>query len=293
MEPRAPLSAPISAPNQVPVPATRRAALGLMLGLGGTLGLGLGGRIPRSPGRTALWAADRAGHRVLGLDGDGIVTCIVAVTSPVAVQAAARPMEWTIYSAVESRPDGPLEQVTVGPEGAILGRRNCTREEVPLGPRVPIEPGPAGVQRLWTVQCCGDLGPPAARASERSMRLTDAKPQHLCRWVGRRGKWQRAFNIPLPFRTRAIAPMQGGVWVGDEARCRLWFVNRQGCVVIRRSFHDADGIDALLAASPESGGGVWVAAGGAILRLGREGDRLPGQGGFLHVVDLCSAVTPV
>lgn len=271
------------------VPVTRRVAVGLMLGLGGTVGLGLGSRIQASPGTLALWVADRAGHRVFGLDDDGIVRCSFPVAAPVVLRPRGASGLWAVQSAAQSRPDGPMEELIFGVEGVVLARRpwpaGGLREwtQGHPGPDVP-QPEPGEPGHLWTVQNAGHLTEPT---------LFDLAPQgvvqHLCRWLRRGGTWERAFHLQLPFRTRAFAPGSGGVWVGDEERCRLWFVTRRGSLAIDKYCRDADGIDALSIASRASGGGVWAAAGGAIVRLDRRGSRMPGQGGFLHVVDLCAA----
>ncbi len=50
----------------------------------------------------------------------------------------------------------------------------------------------------------------------------------------------------------------------------------------------ADGVEDALAIPEGMGGGVWLAACGALVRLDGGGRRRPGQGGFAHLVSLAA-----
>lgn len=103
------------------------------------------------------------------------------------------------------------------------------------------------------------------------------------------GSWERALRIRLPFTAGAVAATERGVWVGASRGFDLRLIDHAGTQLLACSAVDADGVEALLPASERAGGGVWAAAGGAILRFDAKGRRRPGQGGFAHVIGLTGA----
>ena len=70
------------------------------------------------------------------------------------------------------------------------------------------------------------------------------------------------------------------------------WVSWWGRAEVRVTFDDLDGVDDLLGVPSERGGGVWLAAGGALARLDASGRRRPGQGGFAHLVSLALERSP-
>ena len=96
--------------------ATRRGLLGAALGAAATVALARArGRVgSRGPGEVAFWAADRAGHRLHGLDSAGLVRASVDLPAPVAMRRPERsrigedaPVALVVTSATEGRRDGP------------------------------------------------------------------------------------------------------------------------------------------------------------------------------------------
>ncbi|MEM6566808.1 MAG: hypothetical protein AAF957_00260 [Planctomycetota bacterium] len=240
---------------------------------------------PRA-GPVALWAADRAGHGVFGLDADGFVALRTTVVAPERVSAAPGGACF-----VDARPggrrDGPRARWLVRADGSISpverprSASSATLEgwEDALGAHeLPIVAAtrsrPAGSRRVWVLRSA-----------------TSAGASRLERWSrGPDRTWRRAFLFVLEFSARALAGARGDVWVVGDRVPRVLLATRRGRVVLSRTLPDLDGADALLSASRASGGGVWIAAGGAIARLDRTGRRLPGQGGFRHVVSLAPAL---
>ena len=125
-----------------------------------------------------------------------------------------------------------------------------------------------------------------SEASENPRRTLANAGEFLERWVqtGTPARWQRAFRMRLPWEARALASRESGVWVGAARRGALRFYGHDGSLFVNEELSDADGVEALAAAQSRSGGGVWAVAGGAVVRLRWDGHRLPGQGGFAHLV---------
>jgi hypothetical protein len=135
----------------------------------------------------------------------------------------------------------------------------------------------------------GELPPPRRGETHRG-------GQFLERWVltGSPERWQRAFRLRLPWMARALASESSGVWVGAARSCALRFYGHDGALHVDKELQDADGIEALaIIPQDQGGGGVWAAAGGALVRLNRLGERLPGQGGFAHLVAVKSSDKPL
>ncbi|QDV06256.1 hypothetical protein Poly30_17640 [Planctomycetes bacterium Poly30] len=209
-----------------------------------------------------LWALDRAAHAAFAIDSDGMVVSRVSVGLEVAVPKVVAPARWLLDDWIDS-----------------FGERYVAHAaDDPRWERA--RPG------AWVLL----RSPDAPRTSAASLPVGGA---FLERWV-RRGtpaEWTRAFRIPLEWSARAMASSEEGVWVAAERICALKFSTHAGRPLFERTLADADGVEALCVASTAAGGGVWIAAGGAVLRLDRTGRRLPGQGGFAHLVALFPGTT--
>lgn len=209
------------------------------------------------PGPVAVWVRDRAAHVDFGLDGDAIVVArrphvgVLEPTSP-----AALPSELGVQLAA-----GHVKWIA-----AALDHSGWDRAR-PGG--WLLVGGPTGNPRRAMV----DAG------------------EFLERWVltGSPPCWQRAFRLRLPWEARALASCESGVWVGAARRCALRFFAHDGALRVDEELLDADGIEALTLAPYGGGGGVWAAAGGAVVRLAKDGRRLPGQGGFAQLVAIETA----
>lgn len=204
------------------------------------------------PGPAALWVRDRGAQTDFALDADGIVV-------------GRRPCLDESVPSVPPLPSGLVEQLAsmgIASVSAALDDREWGRAR------------PA----CWLLVA----GPLALRRGE-----TLSAGRFLERWVhtGSPVRWQRAFRLRLPWRARALASDEHGVWVGAARRCALRWYGHDGFLHVDEELQDADGIEAL-AVIPEGGGAgaVWAAAGGALVRLDEDGQRMPGQGGFAHVV---------
>jgi len=275
---------------------TRREVFGAAAGAALALtGIGHRATLSRRPaaGPVALWAADRAGHAVYGLDADGLVVLRCPVVAPVDVIAEV----------------GGTCVVVSAPEGRSAGIRTCCRV---TGDETLPAPLFAAAPRMTPSQAWGSIvgqnalpivgaTQPTSEAGTTSVWILRSAERDGCRlerWVLPRtrhrapseaSRWVRAFLLTFPWSARALAGTRSGVWLVGARVPEVRFVTSTGRVVISRRLDDLDGSDAAIAAHRESGGGVWIAACGALARLDRTGRRLPGQGGFAHLVALASA----
>ncbi|MEM9801624.1 MAG: hypothetical protein AAGA20_14955 [Planctomycetota bacterium] len=267
----------------------RRDALGLALGCAASLA-GIGHRArpfaSRRPGPVALWAADRAGHAVYGLDADALVVLRAAVTAPMRVVTDGDGA-CAVESAVESRFDGPRQWLRIDRDG-----RASNLTGPPVRARATSLPGEVGERAPGPVSRWVEERRADGSSALWSLATAGRSEARLERWVRRpREPWRRAFLFALPWTARALAARPGGVWVvGDRAPIAR-FVTSTGRVVIERRFDDVDGADDACIASRASGGGVWIAACGALVRLDRRGRRMPGQGGFAHLASVTLAAS--
>lgn len=95
--------------------------------------------------------------------------------------------------------------------------------------------------------------------------------------------WLRTFE----FAPGALAATpRGEAWLADAREPRVIALTRDGRVRVWRRNLPGEGVEDALATA---GGGAWLAACGALLRIGPDGASLPGQGGFGHLVALASA----
>ncbi len=258
--------------------ATRRGLLGAALGMTTTFALARArGRIgSRGPGDIAFWAADRAGHRLHGIDADGLLRAFVDLPAPVAMRRPERcrpfeeaPVALVVTSASEGRRDGPRRDWRIGAEGKVL---SVGPERPPGDPR-DVSEGRVRAPDGWKLSSLREEGAPRAVA-------------HRLTRLGRRGP---AFHLAIPFPVGAIAAGSTGLWLAGARTGRALSVSWTGRVVVDVRAPGSCGADAILGASAGEGGGAWVACGGALLRFDARGRRMPGQGGFQHLVALMRA----
>jgi len=243
------------------------------------------------PGPIELWAADRAAHRVYGLDPDGIVVLALPVLAPVRVAPVANGLV-RVLSAVDRWAGGRFETVELDADGRIVRRRPA---EAPRA--LPKAPGDA----FTPVLAPPGLAPAtacmaAAPAGDRIRRAWVARPALVStpaatfveRWL------ERGRGPELGVRVRApgaagllVGAAQGAVWSIATRRLHVTSLDDRGRTRWSREVRDAEGACAV---APARGGGAWIAARGAIVRLDADGRRLPGQGGFSEVVDVARAL---
>lgn len=229
-----------------------------------------GGRARRAGAadRVALWAADRAGHAVYGLASDGAVLQRFEVRAPMEVRSAPG-SGCRVHSALEGRLDGPsgwFEWTGSRLRGSSVPPAEATTDGI-----VRVKPDGSG-EGAWVLR-----GPGASSRIER--------------WVGpeaERGPWSRRMIWPLPFEARAVAPSGAAAWVAGFRTPVALLIHREGGVLREVELSGADGVEDALAIPSALGGGVWLAACGALVRLDPRGRRLPGQGGFAHLVSLAA-----
>ena len=237
--------------------------------------------------RVALWAADRAGHALYGLGADGAVLRRIEVDAPLEVRASPGP-GCLVLSALDRHRAGPsrwlewtgerLRDVSEGSRPQAGATESAFQRPSSEALTVRTEAGGNGA---WVLR--GPTGP----------RPVD--PSLLERWdrVARaRGGWVQRSSSPLPFAARALAPIDGGVWVAGYRVAVALKVARSGAVLREVALEGADGVEDALAIPPGLGGGVWLAACGALVRLDGRGRRRPGQGGFAHLVSLAAGSPP-
>lgn len=255
------------------VPAGRRALLGAALGAALTLGVArCRGRIgARAPGEVAIWAADRAGGQVVGLDADGLVRCVADVPAPVALRQPGGGRRRVRRSGGGATSFG----AAIVAVSASASRRSGPRRDVVLD---------AGGRILWSGPTwCGSDAREQVQAPKGWRCGGEAERARLERIVDGR----RVFSIQLDFPVGGLASAPAeGLWVASARSARVVRLTGTGRVVLDVEAMGEAGCDAVLAATPEEGGGVWVGAGGALLRFDRHGRRLPGQGGFWHLCAL-------
>ena len=268
----------------------------LACALGGSLVLGHGcldGRLGSArPGVPALFAADVAAHMVYGLDADAFICSQTRIQRPVQIRCARTVRgAVSVLSAGESLTDGPYEAVELGATGEILAREPCAAPS-------------AWPRRISAFEWSRDGGLIAAMAPARHPHkrwLLRARKgaqvegsNRLERWVrhSQGARWRRAFLFELPFTARDVVEHAGAAWVAGDRVCEVRMIRNDGSTALRRRIPDADGVEAIIPASRASGGGIWLAACGAIVRLDHLGRRMPGQGGFAHVVSLRSSPRP-
>lgn len=268
----------LSLPTRTEASATRRGLLGAALGAAATVALARArGRVgSRGPGEVAFWAADRAGHRLHGLDSAGLVRTSLDLPAPVAMRRPERsrigegpPVALVVTSATEGRWDGLRRDWRIGPAGNVLS----------VGPE--RDPGDARGAFEGLVQVPAGW----ALSSMREGKTPRAATGRLTR-LGRRGP---AFHLAIPFPVGAIAEGSACLWLASARDARTLGVSPTGRVVFDAHAPGSCGADAALGASAAEGGGVWVACGGALVRFDSSGRRMPGQGGFQHLVALLRA----
>ena len=279
MEPVGDGAGPSPGPSRpVESAATRRGLLGALVGASATLVLARGrGRIgSRGPGEIAFWAADRAGHRVYGVDADGLVCVFVELPAPVAMRRPERsrpgeaaPVAVVVTSAAEGRRDGPRRDWRIGAAGKVLS----VGPERAAGDPLDEFEGEVRAPEGWRLSRQADEEAPGVE----SHRLTR---------LGRRGP---AFHLAIPFPVGAIADGGAGPWLACARTGRTLGVSGTGRVVVDARAAGTCGADAILGATAAEGGGAWVACGGALVRFDAHGRRMPGQGGFQHLVALMRA----
>ncbi|MEE2940978.1 MAG: hypothetical protein VX460_11375 [Planctomycetota bacterium] len=258
---------------------TRRGLLGVVVGASATFTLAHArGRIgSRGPGAIAFWAADRAGNRLHGVDSEGLVQASVDLPAPVAMRRPDR--SWSgegasvalvVTSATEGRRDGPRRDWRIDARGGVL---SVGPERAPGHPRDELE-GRIRTPQGW------ELSSPRHEGALR------VESRRLIR-LGRRGP---AFHLAIPFPVGAVAEGEAGLWLACALTGRTLCVTRTGRVVVDARAPGSCGADAVLGATAAEGGGSWVACGGALVRFDARGRRMPGQGGFEHLVALMRAV---
>ncbi len=100
---------------------------------------------------------------------------------------------------------------------------------------------------------------------------------------GARRIWLRSLNLA----PGALAVTgRDAAWVADARAPKAVRLSRDARVEVWRNDLPAGGVNAAVAARD---GGVWLAAGGALVRLTGAGAGAPGQGGFEDLVALCRA----
>lgn len=265
-------------PIRAEVSATRRGLMGAALGAAATIAFARArGRIgSHGPGKVAFWAADRAGHRLYGIDADGLVEAFVDLPAPVAMRRPERsrpgeeaPVALVVTSATEGRRDGPRRDWRIDAAGSVL---SVGPVRAPGDPRDESE-GQVRTPEGWDLSSPRDPGAPRL-ASHRLTRF------------GRRGT---AFHLEIRFPVGAVAESAAGLWLACARTGRTIGVSSTGRVTVDTRVPGSCGADAILGASVAEGGGAWVACGGALVRFDARGRRMPGQGGFHHLVALMRA----
>ncbi len=259
-------------------------AVGLAAGLSGWGSAArAAGQRPEPGGQAALWAADRAGHALYGLRADGTVVGRVEVGAPTEVRPRVGHGAF-VRSSLDRRLEGRARWL----------EWTGTELRPALSPPVSV-PGwggasPAAVGALGVTVCRADSGGKTwvLRASAGpSTRL-----ERWCRAPSLQERWRCLVSRPLPFTAVALAPAdhaaEDAVWVAGDRAPRVLKIGPTGRVIHGVELEGVDGMEDALAIPAALGGGVWLAACGALVRLDERGHRRPGQGGFAHLVSLAA-----
>ena len=284
------------------------------------------GFLGRESERPALWAADRAGHALYALAADGAVLRRIEVDAPLEVRTSrgggclvlsaldrccagpARWLEWT-GSGLREVPEGlrlpgveasapfrrePDETLTIrrsaGGDEAWVLRGGSAPIAIERWERVTL---PDRVTLPERVTLPDRLTLPGRVALPDREDLPEPR-EGRSRGIGKgqqgrsRGDWVLRMSSPLPFTARALAPVEGAVWIAGDRVAQARLVARSGAVLRDVTLEGADGVEDALAIPKTMGGGVWLAACGALVRLDVRGHRQPGQGGFAHLVSLAA-----
>ena len=198
----------------------------------------------------ALWVADRADHQVLAVDADGIVTHRISVPAPVAVSGT---------------PTGGVRVLSGSDVRARYPRRVFTWDGSAPSLEESMPPPPGAWPRDWDVRLDerhrSQATDPLAAALGFDLYCSVPLPAHRGRWV-----------------------------VGGRGQCEFARLDRRDRTLFRGRLLDVDRGEVAIPAARESGGGLWIGCGGALVRIDHRGRRLPGQGGFKHIVDLAPVV---
>lgn len=199
---------------------------------------------------------------------DGAVLQRVEVQAPMEVRAAPG-SGCFVHSAQEGRRAGRSRWM------------EWTGSSLQGIPRLPGEPFEDGILRVR-----------ADRGGEAAWVLRETKGScRIERWApggAGHGAWVKAMGRTLPFEARALAPTGRGAWVAGYRIPIALRIDGEGDLRREVELVGADGVEDALAVPEGMGGGVWLAACGALVRLDRGGRRRPGQGGFAHLVSLAA-----
>ena len=304
-------------------------SLGLGLGagvLGGPVSCGGGAPgllgVRRRRRELALWAADRAGHALYGLGADGAVLLRVPVDAPVEVRerpgggcyvlsAVARrrrgPTRWLAWTGEDLRPvRAPISSLSPGPGEEPVGEPEAKPGGKP-GAKLGVRPG--ALPGAWPgARASGDAAKGAGLRGAGGSLLALRWSGGQVLWALREGEdgsaalevwrpsgggaWRRSVRRRLPFAAVALASDGEGAWVAGHRVPSVVRVSAAGRITLRVELEGVDGVEDLLPIPAREGGGVWLAACGALVRLDAAGRRRPGQGGFEHLVSLASAQSP-
>ncbi len=296
-------------------------------GIGALAALGLalaGGALRRtelaSPGPIVLWAADRDGGMVYGLDQDLILAARVPLEAPLELARARDGRLFVLREAgvldVLDRSGAVLRELDVGVcldldthENDVLLVQQATA--LRIGPdlaRTVLSTSPglrciAGsldsvligtddgrVERLALdgsgVLASASLGgvildlAPAAEPGG-AFALDGAGQRLLCLAPDLSLRWQ--VSLPIAARHLGAVPGLERVWLADTSSPRVLRYGSGGVLELDRRTLPLSGLDRAL---PWRGGAVLLAAPGAILQLDPRGHLAPGQGGFNFLVAL-------
>ena len=229
------------------------------------------------------------------------------------------PTRWLAWTGEDLRPvRAPASSLSSGPgeepEGEPRAKPEAKPGEQPEEqrgeqPGVKLGVGPGASPGAW----------PGARASGDAARGTEPRGAggtlRALRWSGGQvlwalregedgsatlevwrpsggGAWRRSVRRRLPFAAVALASDGEGAWVAGHRVPSVVRVSATGRITLRVELEGVDGVEDLLPIPAREGGGVWLAACGALVRLDAAGRRRPGQGGFEHLVSLASAQSP-
>lgn len=289
------------------------------------LGLALaGGTLRRAelapPGPVALWAADRDAGLVYGLDAELILACRVPLRAPLALARAGEGPLFVlraggILDVLDAR-GTPQRELDVGacldldahadcallvqPAGALRIGPDLARTVLAQSPGLCCITGSLGSVLVGTqdgrvlrlaLDGAGELAGVALGGSivdlapskepGGSLALDGPGRRLVCLAPDLRPRWR----IALPIAARQIVAVAGEerVWLVDTDSPRVLRYGPGGALELDRGHLPLLGIERALA---WPGGGVLLAAPGALLQLDAQGHLAPGQGGFNFLVAL-------
>ena len=237
-------------------------------------------------GLPAMWVADRGNSALYALDDNAIVVGEVQVERPAGVRAhgdGGVTVHCDISGSLSSARFDARGRRVLGPVATSL-RASAVGE---VGQDVPPDPWATHVEATYGGKCSRPVLDARTSATRRYWTASQGQaPGHVFvdLWVQRGDECELAIRRILEgARPHLLAVRGGGVWCVGSKALTVTRLSPRGDVDLVRRVLDAEGVTA---ADLDRRGRLCLATPGAIVRFSSSGKRLPGQGGFAHLIGI-------